>query len=391
MHWMVPKTRLGQEQELILGKCVRSAAGNDWIEGFAGSGKTVLLVHAMETLAATQRGKSIVFVTFTHALKDLVTSGLSDKARHLAVLTVDQFLGKGQRYDVVLVDEIQDLQHHKIKKLRTLAGRLIVAGDVEQSIYAAGVDEHDIETTLEPARHKLNVLYRLTQTLQALARALMPGSAIARAQGRPPKDTDVVLARADNAHAEAEWIFDKASMLAKPGSPALIILPRHEDIYEFIRVVAEVRGVRPPVMKYLTRNFGGGRTGGSNKPDYESMNQDLKSKKLPVRYLGNGFGSLLESDERSIIYVMTYHSAKGLDFPHVFLPCMNESTKLWRNNEDLERRLFFVGVTRSRENLFITHTSKSPHPLVEELPRQRMKVTTCKKKIQPKDDDDEFF
>ena len=60
---------------------------------------------------------------------------------------------------------------------------------------------------------------------------------------------------------------------------------------------------------------------------------------------------------------MTLHSAKGLEFPVVFLVGMEEGVfpgfKSIGEDKDIEeeRRLCYVGVTRAREKLFLTFTS----------------------------------
>lgn len=379
MEWMVTENQLGQEQTLILNQCVKSSNSCNWIQGFAGSGKTVLLIHAMELLRVAHPDQTLCFVTFTHALKDLVSTGLSDKSKHLPILTVDQFIRNRKHFDIVFADEIQDLPNHKLAQLKAHSGRLVVAGDIDQSIYDAGVSAEEIEYLLTPVSHKLTVLYRLTHTLQALARALLPSTSIAGAKINRQQDTDIVLARASNAREEVGWVIDRAISMARPGKPALIILPKQEDIFEFIEVMAGVKGVAAPEKSYREVSYGKNRSSKSRKLDWDAINQELTESGLPIRYLGSGSGELLESDQMPLIYIMTYHSAKGLDFPHVFLPRMNSSVQLWRDDLGLERRLFFVGVTRSRENLFITYSSKEPHYLVSELPQKFMKLVDCKK------------
>ena len=71
--------------------------------------------------------------------------------------------------------------------------------------------------------------------------------------------------------------------------------------------------------------------------------------------------SARESDDAATL--MTLHSAKGLEFPVVFLVGMEEglfphSRTLLNDNEiEEERRLCYVGITRAREKLFITNTN----------------------------------
>jgi DNA helicase II / ATP-dependent DNA helicase PcrA len=64
------------------------------------------------------------------------------------------------------------------------------------------------------------------------------------------------------------------------------------------------------------------------------------------------------------VKLMTLHSAKGLEFPVVFIAGMEEDlfpltrTELNRDEEEEERRLFYVGITRAEQRLFLTHASR---------------------------------
>ncbi|NLY44762.1 MAG: DNA helicase PcrA [Tissierella sp.] len=69
-------------------------------------------------------------------------------------------------------------------------------------------------------------------------------------------------------------------------------------------------------------------------------------------------------DETNLITMMTVHSAKGLEFPAVFLVGMEDGlfpiSRSLEDDEDLEeeRRLCYVAVTRAEEVLYITNAQK---------------------------------
>ena len=84
-------------------------------------------------------------------------------------------------------------------------------------------------------------------------------------------------------------------------------------------------------------------------------------------------------EEQDYVVLMTLHSAKGLEFPNVYLAGMEDglfpSYMCIDNPEDLEeeRRLFYVGVTRAKKYLHILSVKKlynkdsRPSRFVEEL------------------------
>lgn len=65
--------------------------------------------------------------------------------------------------------------------------------------------------------------------------------------------------------------------------------------------------------------------------------------------------------EADTVVLMTLHSAKGLEFPVVFIPGMEEGVfpgiqSMYIESEvEEERRLAYVGITRAKEKLYLTH------------------------------------
>jgi len=81
------------------------------------------------------------------------------------------------------------------------------------------------------------------------------------------------------------------------------------------------------------------------------------------------------------VHLLTYHRSKGLEFEAVFLPRLDDKelpSKLARTEADRaeERRLLYVGMTRSRRWLTLTW-SKRPSPFLAELGVELRRVETA--------------
>jgi DNA helicase II / ATP-dependent DNA helicase PcrA len=100
----------------------------------------------------------------------------------------------------------------------------------------------------------------------------------------------------------------------------------------------------------------------------------------------------LLDDDKNALTLMTLHSAKGLEFPVVFITGLEMGLfPLQRNTaepEELEeeRRLLYVGMTRAEENLYLTYARTRrrynslnitiPSLFLDEIPAQNLKIMT---------------
>ncbi|GEM86675.1 ATP-dependent helicase [Meiothermus granaticius] len=96
-----------------------------------------------------------------------------------------------------------------------------------------------------------------------------------------------------------------------------------------------------------------------------------------------------EAPPEASVTLMTLHNAKGLEFPTVFLVGLEENLLPHRNSlsrlEDLEeeRRLFYVGITRAQEKLYLSYAEERetygkreysrPSRFLEEVPPELLK------------------
>jgi DNA helicase-2/ATP-dependent DNA helicase PcrA len=69
-------------------------------------------------------------------------------------------------------------------------------------------------------------------------------------------------------------------------------------------------------------------------------------------------------ESRSAVSLMTLHAAKGLEFPAVFIVAVEQNilphsrSKNDSNEVEEERRLLFVGMTRAKEELYLSHVER---------------------------------
>lgn len=91
-------------------------------------------------------------------------------------------------------------------------------------------------------------------------------------------------------------------------------------------------------------------------------------------------------EEQDAVVLMTMHSAKGLEFPVVFIIGMEEGvfphSRAFADNEELEeeRRLAYVGITRAEQELFLTcarmrtlfgrTAANAPSRFLQEIPKE---------------------
>jgi len=97
-------------------------------------------------------------------------------------------------------------------------------------------------------------------------------------------------------------------------------------------------------------------------------------------------------DEAAPVTLMTLHNAKGLEFPIVFLVGLEEgllphTRSLAEGNLEEERRLCYVGMTRSRKRLILTHARsrrmwggdveerRQPSSFLGEIPRRLVRYS----------------
>ena len=132
---------------------------------------------------------------------------------------------------------------------------------------------------------------------------------------------------------------------------------------------------------------------------------DVKSPAFLAAFLDQASldaGDTQADETDDAVQLMTLHSAKGLEFPLVFLAGMEEGLFPHRMSMDKiasleeERRLCYVGITRAKSKLYLTHAESRrlhgevnlcrPSRFIKEIPKQlideiRLKTTVSRTKV----------
>lgn len=347
--WIVPRADLTEDQ---LSAVQMSFDKNQVIIGGPGSGKTLVLAHRTQQ-ALTRPGVKhdrVKMLVYTKVLAAYLAEGLSDLGlpadatstfdswclklyrKHVGgaiplaksgpdfdairegVVRAVEKAGHPPSYDVLVVDEGQDLTPAAVKILRLMAKHVTLALDSRQQLYdGIDVDEACAALGVPRAGSSLLSAYRCTPLIVDVAAEFLP--------------TDQLAAE-----------FRAANLLALDGIETPVLFEAtdaREEMNELALRLGE-RAVLGETTAVLV----------PTKVDEERYVDGLLARGLDVATRTTlSFGDL-----RPI--VMTYHSAKGLTVDSVFLPGLVGSAFSALETEQRDR-LLFVGISRAVRWLWV--------------------------------------
>ncbi len=264
-----------------------------------------------------------------------------------------------ERFVAVVIDEFQDTSFAQYRFLRSLASQnLCVIGDPDQAIYGfagsfrafqaftADFPNHRVFTLSENYRSQAMIVDAAAQVI-AKSPEQLPRRLIARlANGLP-----IAIARYGTDRQESEMIARKIETLLG-GSSHFTIDSGWAQADEEIRV----HGLGDIAILYRLHAQG------------RLIAEVLDRAGLPYRCFGKPTTAEdledvmgQESEPHGdAISLMTLHRAKGLEFPVVFIAGCEDGLLPYTRNEDPEeeRRLFFVGMTRAKQRLFLSSAAR---------------------------------
>jgi hypothetical protein len=241
------------------------------------------------------------------------------------------------RLHFLIIDEFQDInevQYEIIKRLHHPGSFITIVGDDSQNIYTwrgSCVDYIlDFHRKFRNVKDfQLSINYRSTEAIVAVANSIM------RHIPTLPHKERMTATNEGGEKPEVRYFYRSS-----------------DERYYIINKCQEILAANPSDTIAILSKF--------NSVLYAYEEEFMKSG-VSVRLLKGD----CETGENSCITLCTLHSAKGLEWNHVFFVRLNDDVFPQKKDEESilqERRLFYVGVTRAKKTLTLTY-SKGEHSL----------------------------
>ncbi|MDL2315305.1 ATP-binding domain-containing protein [Bacteroidales bacterium OttesenSCG-928-C19] len=297
-------------------KIINKRTDNSFIvKGCAGSGKSILALWKAKQIQNEGRG-TYQFIVFTKALMQYMSDGVRQVG--INANNVDYHWNWENRKgspsaDYIIVDEAQDFSKEDILKFKSKANKaLLLYGDSAQQLYVFLQDKRTV------SMEEIAVITGY-QTEQLVFNHRLPKK-IARLAQKISSTDDDLEGRCKNEGVEKPKVLRYNSFELQLDAIAEIVKNRNfEDVGILFRHNADVERAYNHFQK-------------------KGINVEAK--------FGRTIDLNFNSDNPKL---MTYHSAKGLQFEAVFIPECTCS-----NNDD--RNPLYVALTRTYQSLYVMHS-----------------------------------
>lgn len=330
--WMIKESELDEDQIKVLMATLDKSC---IVAGCAGSGKSILALIKAQRVQK-ECGNDYKVIVFTKALCQYMNAGRKTLGLRNQFYYHWHWRNRlaCSPADYIIVDEIQDFDRNEIAEFILAAKKnFFFFGDTAQSIYEGlkstiPVDDIRLEMHLPSSKAKNFELYRNY-------RLPIPVAKVANKIGIDvgPFDESIYKSKENELPRIIEYDDKEEQIKAihriiknSNLTDVAILVPHNEDVVDVYQRIS---------------NLGG---------DYEMRYNDKENWR-------NSQDTLNFDSTNSKI--MTYHSAKGLQFETVFLPYIENYVE---NSDDdfSERKALYVAMTRTYRNLYLLYSGLLP-------------------------------
>jgi superfamily I DNA/RNA helicase len=314
-------------------KVIKRSTDNSFIvRGCAGSGKSILALWKAHDIISNKKG-SVQMIVFTKALKTYMSAAMVEIGIDSSI--VDYYRHwTPHRTKYLIVDEAQDFSQAAIDKFLHSADVIIFYGDTNQQLYSWRVDDtpmdmEEIKMYTDFSDEQLVFNHRLPKQIARVVQKINPSN-------------DVLEDRCKNEGAEKPYFLNYTTYHQQLDAIATIIQNRD---FEDVGILFSKNNDVDYAANYLTQK--GMKVEAKTKNDID-LNWSSTNPKL-----------------------MTYHSAKGLQFEAVFLPKC-ELVQPDNNNA------LYVAMTRTYQSLYILY-SEHLTPVLSDVPKDLYEISLANK------------
>ena len=301
------------------------------VTGCAGSGKSVIAMHKAEQFA--KEGKSVILISLTRSLNSFMQTGRNCSSYMFYHYHYWKYLGMPSA-DYIIVDEIQDFEREEIQEFIEAAGKhYFFFGDSAQSIYnhfgkkTLSIEEIADMTGLVPL--KLYNNYRLPRNVAKITQDYV-GVNVMRYEEKVYQNKEKEFPHFihfETVDEQINKIIEISS--SNPEMSIGVLLPSNQQVIE----VCE---------KLKSKDF-----------DYEFK---FKTEAQDKRAQGELHFT------NNLPKVMTYHSAKGLQFDIVIIPMFEGA------NTEEARKALYVAMTRTMHQLYLMYNTLNLASPLDKVP-----------------------
>ena len=331
---MIKESELDEDQIKVLMATLDKSC---IVAGCAGSGKSILALVKAQRIQK-ERGNNYKVIVFTKALCHYMNIGGTELGLNNEIYYY--WLWKNRMNcasaDYIIVDEIQDFDKNEIAEFISATNKnFFFFGDTAQSIYeglksTVPVDDIRLEMSLPCSKAKNFELFRNYRLPLPVAKvAYKVGVDVGAFDEKTYKSPETAMPRfikydsQKNQIEAIHRIIDKNNL-----EDVAILLPHNEDVFNMFSQLSALGGNYE--MKYNDKDW----TNNKDTLDFDSTNPKI----------------------------MTYHSAKGLQFEAVFLPFIENFEEIDDFGKS-SRKALYVAMTRTYRYLYIMYTDSLPSPL----------------------------
>lgn len=332
--WMIIESELDEDQIKVL------MATNDkscLVSGCAGSGKSVLALIKAQRIQK-EKGDNYQIIVYTKALCNYMNAGRETLGLHNDFHYHWHWRNRLEcpSSDYVIVDEIQDFTQEEIQEFIEATNRnFFFFGDTAQSIYQGLKDTMPVNAInrlfpydREPKNFSLYRNYRLP--IPAARVAQYVGIDLDTYDEKTYKSKETAVPKFIKYNSLNDQISAIARIIKRNNLTDVGILLPHNDNVRTVCTILNSNGI-----------------------DHEAKYEDKENWRNSVNNL-----NFTTSNPK----VMTYHSAKGLQFETVFLPniCPLSDSDDRRISE---QKSLYVAMTRTYRYLYVMYSGFLPYPL----------------------------